>query len=103
MLRAFGYGCYWHRHEGCRFCYSPKSNVAFWTAKFERNKDRDRAALSKLKQDGWDPLCTRYRLAMKDNASVTAEIFDVAIIGAGFSGLAAVSGPRPTITGGWCG
>lgn len=52
----FVHGCYWHRHEGCRYCYSPKSNTEFWYAKFERNKERDLAALSKLKQDGWDPL-----------------------------------------------
>lgn len=52
----FVHGCYWHRHEGCRYCYSPKSNTEFWNAKFERNKERDQAVLSKLKENGWDPL-----------------------------------------------
>jgi DNA mismatch endonuclease (patch repair protein) len=52
----FVHGCYWHRHDACRYCYTPKSNIEFWNAKFERNKERDLAALSKLKEDGWDPL-----------------------------------------------
>lgn len=52
----FVHGCYWHRHPGCRYAYSPKSNVDFWNDKFEANKARDAAALTKLKDAGWDPL-----------------------------------------------
>jgi DNA mismatch endonuclease, patch repair protein len=52
----FVHGCYWHRHPGCRFAYLPKSNVEFWNGKFEANKARDTAALTKLKEKGWDPL-----------------------------------------------
>src|SRR4051794_40354958 len=35
-------GCFWHRHGGCRFCYTPKSRSDFWLPKFERNIARDR-------------------------------------------------------------
>ncbi len=52
----FVHGCYWHRHPGCRFAYSPKSNIDFWNGKFEANKARDAAAMSMLKNEGWDPL-----------------------------------------------
>ncbi|MEE8836461.1 MAG: very short patch repair endonuclease [Eubacteriales bacterium] len=38
----FVHGCFWHRHEGCRFAYLPKSNVQFWTGKFQHNVERDR-------------------------------------------------------------
>lgn len=34
-------GCYWHRHKGCKYAYTPKSREEFWTAKFERNIQRD--------------------------------------------------------------
>ncbi len=37
----FVHGCYWHRHNGCKFAYMPKSRVDFWTTKFEQNKARD--------------------------------------------------------------
>lgn len=53
---VFVHGCYWHRHPGCRFAYEPKSNVDFWTRKFDRNVERDRQALTRLKELGWNPL-----------------------------------------------
>jgi DNA mismatch endonuclease (patch repair protein) len=60
------HGCYWHRHPGCRFAYTPKSNTAFWERKFEENKERDRRQLLELALLGWDPLviweCTTYNL-----------------------------------------
>ena len=52
----FVHGCYWHRHPGCRFAYSPKTNAVFWNAKFDANVARDAEALTRLKADGWDPL-----------------------------------------------
>lgn len=60
------HGCYWHRHPGCRFAYTPKSNTAFWERKFEENTERDGRQLQELEQLGWDPLviweCTTYNL-----------------------------------------
>jgi DNA mismatch endonuclease (patch repair protein) len=52
----FVHGCYWHRHPGCRFAYSPKSNVEFWNEKFASNVARDAAAFTRLQAEGWDPL-----------------------------------------------
>lgn len=49
----FVHGCYWHRHPGCRFATTPKSNVEFWTAKFDRNRERDQAAVAALLALGW--------------------------------------------------
>ena len=34
-------GCFWHRHEGCKYAYMPKSRVEFWQKKFESNIKRD--------------------------------------------------------------
>jgi DNA mismatch endonuclease (patch repair protein) len=52
----FVHGCYWHRHPGCRFAYSPKSNTEFWNGKFASNVARDAAAMATLRGQGWDPL-----------------------------------------------
>ena len=37
----FVHGCFWHRHEGCKYAYMPKSRVEFWKKKFETNVNRD--------------------------------------------------------------
>lgn len=38
---VFVHGCFWHRHEQCKFAYIPKSRIEFWQNKFETNKKRD--------------------------------------------------------------
>ena len=35
-------GCFWHRHKGCKAASTPKSNVEFWQAKFDRNVAYDK-------------------------------------------------------------
>jgi DNA mismatch endonuclease (patch repair protein) len=50
---VFVHGCYWHRHEGCRFAYQPKSNEAFWNDKFAGNVARDASASQELERLGW--------------------------------------------------
>lgn len=37
----FVHGCFWHRHEGCKYTYTPKSRIEFWQKKFESNIARD--------------------------------------------------------------
>lgn len=53
---VFVHGCYWHRHQGCRLAYQPKSNVEFWNRKFARNVARDRQVLVDLTDQGWETL-----------------------------------------------
>ena len=46
----FVHGCFWHRHQGCKYAYTPKSRVEFWQKKFDDNVRRDavvRTALQK--------------------------------------------------------
>ncbi len=47
------HGCYWHRHEGCRLAYNPKSRVRFWQNKFNQNIKRDKIVRKELSQMGW--------------------------------------------------
>ena len=35
-------GCFWHRHEGCRYATTPKTRTEFWMNKFEKNVENDR-------------------------------------------------------------
>lgn len=34
-------GCFWHGHKGCPKFVLPKTNVEFWQAKIENNRERD--------------------------------------------------------------
>lgn len=46
-------GCFWHRCPHCKPPL-PKSNVEYWTLKFERNQERDARSLEQLQQMGWN-------------------------------------------------
>ncbi|MDR9391925.1 MAG: very short patch repair endonuclease [Trueperaceae bacterium] len=54
-VAVFLHGCFWHRHAGCRRTSTPKTNVAFWTAKFAANVQRDARNLADLCATGWTP------------------------------------------------
>ncbi len=49
----FVHGCFWHRHEGCKFAYTPKSRIVFWKKKFDDNVKRDAIVREKLEDLGW--------------------------------------------------
>ncbi|MBT0651952.1 very short patch repair endonuclease [Geomobilimonas luticola] len=50
----FVHGCFWHRHEGCKYAYMPKSRIEFWVEKFSKNVERDRRKILQLQQAGWN-------------------------------------------------
>jgi len=50
---VFVHGCFWHRHRGCRFAFSPRSRVDFWQAKFAGTVARDARQHASLLGDGW--------------------------------------------------
>ena len=50
---VFVHGCYWHRHQGCKYAYTPKSRRRFWQQKFESNIARDEVVRKQLKALGW--------------------------------------------------
>ena len=48
----FVHGCFWHGHD-CGRGYRPKANAAYWAAKIEANRARDRRQLRALRALGW--------------------------------------------------
>ncbi|WP_223481241.1 MULTISPECIES: very short patch repair endonuclease [unclassified Pseudomonas] len=52
-LCIFVHGCFWHRHPGCKYAYTPKSRLDFWLPKLARNVERDLAAQQALQALGW--------------------------------------------------
>ena len=62
----FVHGCFWHRHEKCKYCYTPKSRKDFWVGKFERTAQRDAEQVSTLSQIGWLPVVV-WECELKEN------------------------------------
>ena len=75
-LAVFVNGCFWHRHAGCRFAYSPKSRVAFWEEKFRRNVARDRRNKELLLTTGWRVLVV-WECETRDEGAVRRKLEQV--------------------------
>lgn len=51
---VFVNGCFWHKHEGCKYFVWPKNNAAFWREKILSNVERDQRNYERLQQMGWN-------------------------------------------------
>lgn len=60
-------GCFWHRHEGCRYCTTPATRRDFWDKKFSDTVQRDRAKKKQLEEAGWD-VFTVWECELKNDA-----------------------------------
>ena len=49
----FVHGCFWHRHENCKYASTPKTRKEFWNKKFNDNILRDKKNLEILSSLGW--------------------------------------------------
>ena len=78
---CFVHGCFWHRHDGCRYSTDPATSPDFWQAKFKANVQRDRRATRKLHEAGWRIAIIWECALRKDRAKVTAETFEQWLLG----------------------
>ena len=51
-VALFVNGCFWHRCPHCNLPL-PKSNLEYWSVKFEKNIERDERNLTLLQEQGW--------------------------------------------------
>ncbi len=72
-LAVFVHGCFWHGHDCARGARVPKQNRPYWTAKIERNRQRDRGAQAELEARGWRPLVV-WECELKDAAGLRARL-----------------------------
>lgn len=52
-VAIFVHGCFWHRHQGCRYTTNPEQNRDKWLEKFKQNIDRDKIQITKLIELNW--------------------------------------------------
>ena len=69
----FVHGCFWHRHQGCRYATTPSTRPEFWQAKFEANVLRDRDVQTTLMEAGWR-VATVWECALRKQDQVAASV-----------------------------
>ncbi|GEM_PF-1171314 len=75
-LAVFVHGCYWHQCPRCTRNRSPKTNAAYWQAKFDGNAARDARNLAALHDAGWRTLVVWECELKKDVATVLERVRD---------------------------
>lgn len=73
QIIIFVHGCFWHRHKGCRYAYTPKSRINFWTSKFSENINRDKRNARKLRRLGWH-VWTVWECEIRDSHKLTRRL-----------------------------
>ena len=69
----FVHGCFWHGHS-CRAGRNrPESHKAFWEAKLDRTKERDRNSRKALRRDGWGML-TLWECQIREEARLAQRL-----------------------------
>ncbi len=76
-IALFVHGCFWHRHEGCKYSTIPKTRTEFWIEKFRNNVERDKLNQAKLISMGWTPLIVWECETKKNVNSLLASYFQV--------------------------
>jgi len=77
-VAVFIHGCFWHRHDGCKYATIPSSNIERWESKFRQNTERDRRNIASLRLLGWKTIvvweCELRAQASKRLKTLMAEI-----------------------------
>jgi len=69
----FVHGCFWHRHHCRDGTKLPKSKKEYWTAKFVRNRERDKVTLANLERLGWDALVV-WECELRDRTTLSRKV-----------------------------
>lgn len=62
------HGCFWHRHQGCRYATTPATRRDFWQAKFDGNVARDARTHAALRDASWRTAVV-WECALRGNAA----------------------------------
>lgn len=80
-IAIFVHGCFWHRHD-CANSVTPKTRTEWWSAKFNRNVERDAANEAALNALGWRVL-TIWECELRDEIALRRQL--VAALGSSSS------------------
>lgn len=69
-------GCFWHKHEGCKYFVWPRDNAEFWKEKIQANVMRDERKRTELIAQGWNVIIVwecELKKARKDETLTSLE------------------------------
>lgn len=68
-------GCFWHQHTSskCDLVKKPRTNLAYWTPKLRRTRQRDAENLADLRAIGWRTLVI-WECETRNNSNLTNRI-----------------------------
>ena len=72
----FVHGCFWHRHENCKYATTPKTREDFWNNKFRSNVERDLEIQENIKNIEWRSVVI-WECETKDIENLRGKIFDI--------------------------
>jgi DNA mismatch endonuclease (patch repair protein) len=72
----FVHGCFWHRHENCKYASTPKTRKEFWNKKFKENIKRDLEIQDKIKNLDWRSVVI-WECETKNIENLRGKIIDV--------------------------
>jgi DNA mismatch endonuclease, patch repair protein len=64
------HGCFWHRHDGCRFATTPRTRAEYWLPKLARNVARDAFNADAIREMGWQAIVI-WECELKDDLDAT--------------------------------
>ncbi len=50
------HGCFWHKHEGCKYFVIPKTRTDWWLEKINKTVEKNRRNKEELKRMGWNTI-----------------------------------------------
>lgn len=83
----FVHGCFWHRHQGCKYAYTPKSRIDFSQKKFADNVKRDAAVKDELRKQNikclivWECTIKRMMKTPKAESEIIKRCIDFMLSG----------------------
>ena len=72
----FVHGCFWHRHENCKYSSTPKTRVQFWKKKFNSNILRDLENQKKIKDIGLRSIIV-WECELNNKKELEKKLFDI--------------------------
>ena len=72
----FVHGCFWHRHENCKYSKIPKTREEFWNKKFRSNVKRDLEIQEKINNIEWRSIVI-WECETKDIGNLRDKIINV--------------------------
>lgn len=75
----FIHGCFWHKHENCKYAYIPKTRTEFWVTKIAGNVERDSRNIQSLRDSGWKVIVL-WECELKKNFDLQMELLYKSIL-----------------------